>query len=587
MFLHSSSTSIIILNLLLKWCVSRFLVKKLFIHLLIVGGIVIFGVWIFRSFFFSPTALLDTYDQPFIVFILHNQGRTFLEGRIGQIFELPMFHPLKHIGLLSDLFIPLGLIFGLLETLLKSPILAFHVIFFLTITANCIAAYWLSSRVAKNAMSRIATTIFLTYSPYFFLQYDRFQMIQYWLVFLVLGLLFKKKYTLKHIALIGFLAGVQCWLEIYFAVFLLVAICFYAFVHVGISVKKKTLLSKLTLWKMYTLMFILSFVITAGPVIAAYRIVQRNHALTRVQGEYVSYAAHITDYLFPLRKETMFSTLPFVQQWSALNLHTRGEFAVFPGFALLLLTLYGVWKWLRSPKRRVTDQAIFLSLLLFCGFLFSLGPRCNFNGTYCTIPLPYFALMKWIPLFEPIRATARWSFFVFLALGLFAGKILDRSRNWCAIVFIVLFLFETIPISLDAAEVDFTDSSFLSEQCKKSDVLLEYPFNDETVSDELRALPYKTRMLFSAVYHGCTLVNGYSGFYPPRYQNYVARVDLAMERQNISELLSLLDEANVRYLRLHADAISSEKFMRVARFLQQNGFVQQEVTQDSMIFVRK
>jgi hypothetical protein len=190
------------------------------------------------------------------------------------------------------------------------------------------------------------------------------------------------------------------------------------------------------------------------------------------------------------------------------------ETVLFPGVCAVLLAIVGLW----PPFSRVK---IAYAIALLLAFDLSLG----FNG------LSY-RLLFHVPVFQGLRATARFAVFVQLGLALFAAwgfaRLLERALPRPAMAALLLVGVSGVliaeytnrPLPLQrAATKPSTLSRWLLQQ-PATTVVLELPVPK---SDELPGLD--PHYVFESTFHWRPLINGYTAFVPPRYMRFIQRME--------------------------------------------------------------
>ncbi|MGB8953271.1 MAG: discoidin domain-containing protein [Candidatus Aminicenantales bacterium] len=191
-------------------------------------------------------------------------------------------------------------------------------------------------------------------------------------------------------------------------------------------------------------------------------------------------------------------------------------------------------------------------------FLFTLGP----NG-------PYYLLYHYVPGFDGIRVASRFHIFVMFSLSLFAAfglkECLPRlslfKRRLISVVIPLLILAEyfsapiplySIPVKKQIPEVYQWLASKKGEAFAVIEIPLPHPGK--------RVGSLECFRVYYSIYHWKNLVNGFSGYFPPLYNELCRRwLELPME-QNIRDLKKL----GIRYMIFHQDAFRQPE-LRKAR----------------------
>lgn len=525
----------------------------------------------------------DWYDGSFIIWSIQTNIHHFKNFQFDKLFETNAMYPFtQSLSFTDHLFIP-SLIALFISFFSTNPILQFNVLWILNHIAVFLTFYLFAGRFSKNHWTRIITAFYTSFSPYFFLQFGHLQMVFLWPLFLCLYFLFDPLKKLKSKILSGVFLGIQFLTGTYLGILGLTIVGLYYISQVILlccsrdkqQKRSQIVVSRLRgknsileILKEFSIIFI-SFLIISSPSVYGYLLVQQTYHPQRLQSEFVTYSAHITDYLFPLAPRLTFlnQKLSF---WTNLNKHYLGEHAAFVGIVPLIV--FSGWLLaIRKNKNKypIIDSSlkIWLLLLLGVGFVFSLGPRFNWNGTYLVTPLPYWLVMKLFPPIAIMRAVARWYFLVVFATSfimLFGiDFLLFRYKNLSSIIvgvlLILLFLeFYPSPIQTTSRYWKTDSYLFLQKLCQtKPGPILEYPI--EYRPDDfnyVKNLQYKTNILMSSILHSCPFLSGFSSFEPPLFLKWRDQFDMAgFDKKTID----ILQEQKFKYVKVNLTALSGKE----------------------------
>jgi hypothetical protein len=233
-------------------------------------------------------------------------------------------------------------------------------------------------------------------------------------------------------------------------------------------------------------------VVLLSPFLWPYYVVSREQGMTRSIEEVSLYSASWSDYL------ATGGRLHYAW-WS--RRWFEGRTPLFPG--LIALALAGAS--LCSTELRRDRRIRMAAAIGLVGLALSFGPA-----------LPGFAwLHRHVPLFEGVRAAARWGILLLTAVAILAGfavSLLERRmRGWiywpaAALALLALITLETLRAPLAFAGVPRIAALYDHFQSVTSAVVVEFPlFAGPSVSENARYMLNSTR-------HFRPLVNGYSGF---------------------------------------------------------------------------
>ena len=218
-------------------------------------------------------------------------------------------------------------------------------------------------------------------------------------------------------------------------------------------------------------------------------------------------------------------------------------------FVLLLVIRVLLGKQRNARKTRVAirgEKPLFVYTgMLILAFLFTFGQRG-----------PYYFLYKYFPGFDGLRAPSRFHIFVMLSLAVLAAfgtrAIWQRLKGWRRPFFaglvslLMLAEYFSVPIPLTKVLVKEEIPEvyrWLGSQKDEDFAVLELPLPHPAKSD--RGLDC-LRVYYSA-YHWKNLVNGYSGYSSPLYDELIKRWPTTRLAQNIEDLKAL----GIRYLLVH------------------------------------
>lgn len=205
-----------------------------------------------------------------------------------------------------------------------------------------------------------------------------------------------------------------------------------------------------------------------------------------------------------------------------------------------------------APKDPEVQVIRGYSVTLLLAFLFTFGPKG-----------PYYYLYTYVPGFQSIRVASRFQIFVMFALAVLAAfglRTLVRSfkKSWpatslvvlCAVLVGLEFLSIPIPYGRLPLKKKIPECYQWLIANKKPGVLIEMPlpsYNKGSASIE------GLRMYYS-LFHRNTLVNGYSGYFPPLYTEICRR----QEFHEFDRLIDDFQALTVDYVLIHFDEMSED-----------------------------
>lgn len=539
-------------------------------------------LFVFRNLFLNgfSESLMSWGDYPYIIWVINQNIGHFKNFDFVNIFQSNIFYPYKNTLLLSDLLLPQSIIYLIVSFLGLTQIANFNILLLITLLLNYSALFLFWKIFFKDNFLSFLGSTFFVFSPFFIEQLGHFQMMSYWPMFFSLYFLIKDKsfFKIKNVFIAGFFLAIQFLSSVYLAIFL----CFVSGIWFLFSFNKKNIKNTLLSF----LIYFLTFVIIDGFFIKGYFETKNIYKIVRPINEYILYSAHVTDYLFPNTSSLIYQHT-LIKKWNSFNYHINGEKAVFPGFLFLALFLFGLFNFTKIKNDRsisfvLTKERIFFLLLMIMGFIFSLGPRLSVNGVYAHIPLPSYILLKFLPMFNTIRASARWSFLVYLGMIYFCLMVIKAIKNKKNLglisLLILFFLIEYIPINLKSSKSKFAlvQSSFLKENCTENDILMQIPYSHlfGVKGGIGNGLQYITKIEYNSIFYKCRLVNGYSGYDIPETIEFFQKVDQLVVNNKYNDFYNLIKSRNIKYLQLNPEYLdNSPVYENFLKIMNKEGFL--------------
>jgi len=241
----------------------------------------------------------------------------------------------------------------------------------------------------------------------------------------------------------------------------------------------------------------------------------------------------------------------------------RSERRLFPGSIVVLLAIAGLL--LQAPSRR---QIVYL-LILVAAFEMSLG----FGGYL------YPVLNRAVSAYRSLRAMGRLGIFVVMALAVlgaygYAAVVSGRSRGTRAIVCAALAVLLLVEYRTAVVVVPFPNQAppiyrVLSQL--PPGVVAELP------APRASALPGPDpRYVGMSIFHWHSLVNGYSGNYPPSYLARIERLSQFPDQRSLAQLR----RDGVRYVIVHESGYTADRVDAIRDALGRSGMAELIVQQD-------
>jgi hypothetical protein len=230
---------------------------------------------------------------------------------------------------------------------------------------------------------------------------------------------------------------------------------------------------------------------------------------------------------------------------------------------LILRVLIARLPKLRVPKFTVQGDknlSIYAGMLILA-FLFTFG----LDG-------PYYFLYKYFPGFDGLRVTSRFQIFVMFSLAVLAAfsvsavwkRLKGRGKPVFVAAVSLLILAENFSLPIPLTRVPVKEEipevyRWLGSQKGEDFALLELPLPQPTQSFCVLDCP---RLYFST-FHWKSLVNGFSGYASPVYEELTRRWQKNSLEQNIEDLRVL----RLRYLLIHSSECKDQNIEEIIQRL--------------------
>lgn len=548
--------------------------RKLFIYFSIF--ILILG-FVFRSLLLDMSnSLIDWRDYALMVWIVFQNTDKILTLNFQNYFSTTSFYPNPYSLLFSDLLLPQSFLFMPFYLLTKNLILSFNLVFILTFILNYISSFLFWKSLFKKSSIAFLGSLLVIFSPFFHFEYSHFQMLSYWPFFFSLYFLLKEKESKKYLnsVLSALFLCIQFLASVYLSFYLLT----FVFLVFLIRLFKRQSL-KDNLIRLSIIAF--TFLLICGVFIKGYIDMKQHYQVSRNIEEYIAYSANLSDYIFSRPIDSVLHNTAIIDRWNAQNKSNWVGQAAFPGFLVFVLSIIGIALFKKDRNSvslifNLDSQKVLFFLVTLIGFVFSLGPRLIFNGTYAHIPLPYSLVLKFIPLFESIRVSARWSFLFYFGLIFFALVGIQKITNnrYKKLIFgiiFVLILLEYIPLNIKAEQDTYFDDRDLVLQniCHdKPTVLLELPVTHLDAENDIAAgLSYITKAQLASTKNECLLVNGYSGYDLPSIIELSQKTNQYIDSIDTNGFYNELRDRNVSLFKFNPDRYPTERQNNLQKFL--------------------
>jgi hypothetical protein len=451
----------------------------------------------------------------------------------------------------------------------SNPLLAHNIVLLLAYLTSALGMYALARHLTKSRFGGIVAGLVFAFSPFMFSHFVHIQSVTAGgipLAFFFLHRYFETGRT-REAVFFALASSFQALANGYYALYL----GFFAGLSILImaAARKKILAPRFWLDMLAAAAII---AVLVGPFAYQYVRVGKDMGFTRNIGS----PASLTSFLAASPTNRLYGAL--TERFQTPEKH------LFPGVLAFILSAAGLASLAirrryspasgspskkgnpPSPPESASGRAspallaIIYGLITLLAFLFTFGA----NG-------PYVLLYKFLPGFNGLRVPARFQIFVMFGISVLAAfgarslfeKLRGKGRVLVSGLLPLLILAEyaAFPIPLQ----DFPPGKtippvyrWLAGQ-KDDGAVLELPLPPPRFGIGLVECP---RLFFSTL-HWHNLVNGYSGFFPPVYDELLRRWREFPIEQNIRDA----EDLGVRYLIIHGDEFPEEARAALTAYL--------------------
>ena len=472
------------------------------------------------------SSVRDRGDPLLNTWILASNVNRIVNLEIHNIFDSNIFYPHKKTLAYSEHMFTQSLIALPVALLVNNPIFVYNFVLLFSFFTSGMGMYFLCRYLTQNTFGAIIGGVIYAFSPFMISHLTHLQILTAGgipLAFLYLHKFFKEERN-KHLCLFSLFFLLQVLANGYYAMylFLFTGIFFVLFV----ILKKKFM--DWHFWLQMTILFLIVLIV-AGPFFAQYVHVKNEMGFSRKIGS----SAKLSSFLSTPLMNTVYGKLTF-HLWEP-------ERQLFPGLVAFLLAMSGVVFQLRKTNKKIplieNPVPIYTGTLLI-SFLFTFGP----DG-------PYILLYKYVPGFDGLRVASRFHIFVMFSLAVLAAigvnGIVTRAflrKSYSPVISVVLLLlilleYTSIPISLSAVPVKEEIPGVYKWLAQNPDAqnILELPLPEPKGS----VVTLEAPRLYYSTYHWKNMLNGYSGYIPPLYNEMRRRWQSIPIKQNLEDIQTL------------------------------------------------
>ena len=443
------------------------------------------------------------------------------------LFNANIYYPYYNSLAFSDLFITGSLLTAPFVYLFSQPIVANNVTFISSLIFLGFSLFLLSYYLTTNYFSSLLSGMLIIFSPATLSNAVQIQMLEiYWVPLSILFfLIFLKTNKTKFFMLFlmcFLLQFYNSFLPAYFILFSVIII----FLLKWLEEKEKIIIY---LHRKNLLLLLISFIFIIPLVVPYFQVSQEFH-YTRDLRDSIHFALQPEDLLFP-GVNTRLGT--YLIRYIQTNQHSQNnEFkAGYLGLVFSFLVLLTLGVCFKDRKKLTFNEKGFLTIA-FTGLVLSFGPFLHLNRQTIhhpfPIPLPYMLFYYVMPGFQGFRNSQRWEMLFIIGIAVVISlvfvRILKRtSIKKQSIIYCLLFIgiiAEFLPFNyiIVTQKENFPKIySWMATSPPETPFIILPIYN-------WNMQPYVGQELYREYYSTIEfrpMVNGYSGFSPPPWQEFI------------------------------------------------------------------
>lgn len=443
------------------------------------------------------------------------------------LFNANILYPYHNTLAYSDTFITGSLLTYFFVHIIGQPISANNITLISSITFLGFSVYLLTYYLTKDFIVSLLAGILILFSPASLSYTVHLQVLEvYWvplsLFFFLLFINYKKTFYLIVTLLCFLLQFYNSFLPAYFILFSIIIILVFLWLE-----KKKKFLELIS--KQNILLVLFTFLLLIPIVIPYFQISKEFHYVRDLRDS-IHFALQPEDLLFPgdttRLKNFLLNTIP-TNHYSQNNEFKPG----YLGFIFTLLFIFSVIYFIRNRKKTMYEKS-FITIAA-TGLLLSFGPFLHLNRHTIhhpfPVPLPYALFYYIMPGFQGFRNSARWEMLFIISIAILIGlelQIITKKISFK--IKIAIYLVLIIGIIGEFSQIQFISIPQKKVFPKIYSWMDTTPVNSTFIFMPIynwNMQPYAQQELFREYYSTIEfrpMVNGYSGFSPPPWQEFIS-----------------------------------------------------------------
>ena len=441
----------------------------------------------------------------------------------GHLFDANIFYPESNTLAYSDAVLLPALLGAPFIWLGVPPLVAYNLLILLSFVATGLGMYVLAGALTGSRSAAFFAGVAFAFQPYRFAHYPHLELL--WTCWIPLSLWALHRVlsspTWSSGFLLGLFASCQVLTSIYYGVFLATAAAIVGAVLLVTERHRHR-------WRFW--MPLMGMVLPLILLVVPYAMPYRHSAAAlgeRDAAAVARWSPTLWNYLEPQDGHWLYPRLGDIDAF---------EGVLFPGAVLVALAVVGGWRGWRTRRPVVAAYAV----LLVVAFDLSLGSNGLLFGAVREIAWPYRGLRVPARMFVIVSAALS----VLAALAVAPARGPRHGRRWAgAAILLVIVEAVSIPIPLLAVPIP-PDHTLQFLASRPPGPIAHWPLPAAASI----GITWDWKYMYFSVYHWHPLLNGYSGYHPESYLQFLARTS----RFPAPAAVAAMQRAGVRYLVLHS-----------------------------------
>jgi hypothetical protein len=505
----------------------KYIYNKFFFFLATLALFFIASVYITYPLLFHLGDYTTGMGDEFVIAWIHSWIIHALTTNPFSLFNANIYFPYPNTLAYSDIFLTGSIFTYPIVSLLGQPISANNITLISSLTLLGFSLFLLSYYLTRNYFASFLSGLVVIFSPATLGYYIQIQMLEiYWVPLAILFfLLYLHSFKIRFfiLSLICFLLQFyNSFLPAYFILFSFIIILLFTWFE-----NKKKFRSYFT--KKNFLLVVISLLLMIPGILPYLRISQQFH-YTRDLRDSIHFALQPEDLLYPGVNTRLYTIL--LSDVPTNHYSQNNEFKPgYLGIVFSLLVLLSIVYFFNKRKPVSLYEKTFLTIAI-TGLILSFGPLLHLNRQTIhhpfPIPLPYALFYYVMPGFEGFRNSQRWEMLFILGIVVFISLIMNTMlKNISLKKQIIFYSLLFIGIVAEFAPMHYISVPQKKDFPKVYSWMATTPANTSFIILPIYNwnMPPFVQQEFYREYYSTVefrpMVNGYSGFSPPPWQDFI------------------------------------------------------------------